>query len=266
MANCDAMKLEILMSCMDQKDFSLAQQSNVHSDIIMVNQCDKKEELSEIINGNRRRMICSVEKGLSRSRNLALKHAKGDILLLADDDEVFVDNLEEIVLDAFRVTGADIIAFDLYEYPKSLRRKIRRLHLLETSKISSCQIAFKRESIEKVGLKFDINLGAGTPNGGGEENKFLWDAYKAGASIFYVPAYIAHLREKKSAWFHGFSKDYFYKRGKVTRYYMGRKWALIYAIYFVLAKYQIYKQECTWKEAISSMIGGIYSEKDFGDS
>jgi len=35
------------------------------------------------------KVINSFEKGLSKSRNLGLKNAQGEILILADDDEVF---------------------------------------------------------------------------------------------------------------------------------------------------------------------------------
>lgn len=263
--NHDNMTFEILMSCMNQKDFTLAYQANIHSNILMVNQCDTDKILQETDGEKHKKMICSTQRGLSRSRNLALEYAEGDILLFADDDEIFEDEAEKIILDAFHAVDADIIAFDLHNYPKNFKREIRKLHLLETLKISSCQIACKREAIERAKLKFDINLGAGTPNGAGEENKFLWDAYKAGLSVFYVPRCIASLREKESTWFSRFDREYFYKRGKVTGYFMGRLWALIYASYFVVFKYRIYKQDCSFKEALIFMLKGIYSEKNFSD-
>ena len=256
---------EILMSCMNQKDFSLTDQSNIHSDIVVVNQCDRDEIIEEVKGESHRRMVCSTLRGLSRSRNLAMECAKADIVLFADDDEVFVDDVKKTVLQAFEETGADIIAFDLYNYAKSLKKQVHKLHLFETLKVSSCQIACRRDAIVKNRIMFDVNLGAGTPSGSGEENKFLWDAYKAGLSIYYYPAYIATLNGNESTWFEGFNKAYFFKRGKITSYYMGKVLSLVYAGYFLITKHHLYKQECSFMEAFRSLMKGIRSEKNFGD-
>lgn len=257
---------EILMSCMNQKDFSLVRQSNITTDCLVINQCDEESTKDEIIDGKHHRMIFSQQRGLSKSRNLALRNSDADIVLFADDDEKFEDDAEKSVVTAFRELNADIIAFDVYNYEKGLKKEIHKLHLLETLKISSVQIACKRGSLETAGIRFDENLGAGTPNGAGEENKFLWDAYKAGLKIYYYPAYIASLNTDNSTWFEGYTKDFFYKRGKVTAYFMGNAWAFIYAMYFVFAKYRIYKGDCSFKDAFCAIVRGIRSEKNFGNS
>lgn len=257
--------LEILISCMNQKNFDLLDKSNINSNALMVNQCDRNEILEEVKGTGHRKMICSTQRGLSRSRNLAMEHATGDIILFADDDEVFEEDVEKIILEAFSVTDADIIAFDLRNYTKNLKRKVHKLTLFETLKISSCQIACKRKAIQKINLVFDVNLGAGTPNGAGEENKFLWDAYKAGLTIFYYPVYIAQLNQKESTWFAGFNKAYFYERGKVTGYFMGKSLAFLYAMYFIVTKYRLYKKDCCFMEALTSILKGIRSEKDFSN-
>lgn len=262
----DNLSFEILMSCMHQKDFLLVEQSNITTDVLMINQCDEEAVYEEIKNGRHHRMICNKQRGLSRSRNLALKNSNADVVLFADNDEEFVDNIEKVVLTAFQELDADIIAFDLRNYEKNLKKEIHKLHLLETLKISSLQIACKRDAIKCAGICFDVNLGAGTPNGAGEENKFLWDAYKAGLRIYYYPVYIATLNSSESTWFEGFTKDYFLKRGRVTAYFMGTAWAFIYAMYFVLTKYRCYRKDCSFKEAFCAMLRGIKSGKNFSDS
>ena len=265
MAN-DKLSFEILMSCMYQKDFSLVKQSNITTDVLMINQCDEEAAYEEIRDGRHHRMICNKQRGLSRSRNLALENSNADIVLFADNDEEFVDDIEKVVLTAFQELDADIIAFDLRNYEKGLKKEIHKLHLLETLKVSSLQIACKRDAIKRTGICFDINLGAGTPNGGGEENKFLWDAYKAGLKIYYYPDYVATLNSGESTWFEGFTKDYFFKRGKVTSYYMGTAWAFIYAMYFVFTKFHRYRENCSFQEAFCAILRGIKSEKNFSDS
>lgn len=262
----DKLSFEILMSCMHQKDFSLVEQSNITTNVLMINQCDEEAIYEETKNSRYHRMICNKQRGLSRSRNLALKNSNADVVLFADNDEEFVDNIEKVVLTAFQELDADIIAFDLRNYEKNLKKEIHKLHLLETLKISSLQIACKRDAIKRAGICFDVNLGAGTPNGAGEENKFLWDAYKAGLKIYYYPVYIATLNSSESTWFEGFTKDYFLKRGRVTAYFMGTAWAFIYAMYFVLTKYRCYRKDCSFKEAFCAILRGIKSGKNFSDS
>ena len=80
------MKLEILMSAMHQENFDIAYRSKVDSDLLIINQCDKDDYTEIEVNGHIWRMISTTERGLSKSRNMALKNAKGDICLLADDD------------------------------------------------------------------------------------------------------------------------------------------------------------------------------------
>lgn len=261
----ERLTFEILVSCMHQRDLSLVDQSNVRSNILLVNQCDK-DELQEIFRDGRRiRMISSTERGLSRSRNMALRNTDADIILLADDDEVFEDKVENIILQGFEMTNADIIAFDLSNYPKNLKKKTHRLNRLELLRVASCQIACRVKSLKEAKLEFDVNLGAGTPNGGGEESKLLWDAHKLGLKIFYCPVCIGSLREKESTWFDGFNKEYFYKRGRVTSYYMGNTFALVYALYFLFTKHRMYKPDCCFRDAFTFLMKGISSEKDFGN-
>lgn len=169
------------------------------------------------------------------------------------------------MLRAFRETGADIVAFDLEDYPKRLKKTVHRVGKFESLKLSSCQLALRRKAILEAGLAFDVHLGAGTENGAGEENKFLWDAFRAGLKVYYYPAYIARLAQGDSSWFSGYDREYFYKRGKVTSYYMGRFWASAYAAYFVVTKRGLYRKDCGFWEAIRASVKGICSEKNFGD-
>ena len=59
-------------------------------------------------------MISTTERGLSNSRNMALKYAVGEICILCDNDEIFEDNYETVICKAFeRLPDADIIAFSI---------------------------------------------------------------------------------------------------------------------------------------------------------
>ena len=75
-AGRDDMEFEILMSCMNQEDFALIDQSNIRTNVLIVNQCGRDGMREETLDGVSRRMLDSSQKGLSRSRNAALQHAR----------------------------------------------------------------------------------------------------------------------------------------------------------------------------------------------
>ena len=60
--NRDNMTFEILMSCMNQKDFALVDRANIHSNILVVNQCDRDEEQRALDGEKYRKMICSTQR------------------------------------------------------------------------------------------------------------------------------------------------------------------------------------------------------------
>ena len=133
------MKLEVLISCMHQKDCSIIQRSKITSDALIINQCNRNEHIHIVGEyGQKIQMISTTERGLSRSRNKALQNAKGDICLFCDDDEQLVSNYEEIILEAFKNNHqADIIVFwvDIPSKKGKFLKKSKRIKYLDTLKI-----------------------------------------------------------------------------------------------------------------------------------
>ena len=249
------MSLEVLLSCMNKTEFSIIEDSNlVNVNTLIINQCDKDEE---IILDSKHRVINTSTRGLSVSRNIGLDNTKGDVCLLCDDDEIFVDGLEEIILNAYtKLEDADIIIFKVSNWSEAFKGKIKRLSKIVLLKVSSVQISFEKESvIGRVG--FDPYLGAGTSNGSGEENKFLLECHRLGMKIYYMPINILTLKDMGSTWFKGFDKNYFYRRGYTTRYIYGACFAIIYALYFVLTKRQLYKNTISLSEAVFYLYKGL---------
>lgn len=252
------MNFEVLMSCMNEKDFSLIEKSNLNNvRVLIINQCNSEEVLAN--DKNMHRMVKTKERGLSRSRNRGLLEAVGDICLLADDDEYFYDNLEEVILEAYTTTPeADIIIFDIDGKQSKLGNTGRFLGKFDLLRVSSVQISFRRKSIKNL-VWFDPVLGAGSGNGGGEENKFLLDCYNKGLKIFYQPVKILQLKESESSWFHGFNKEYFYKRGASTRYIYGFIFSLAYGLYFIIMKYSLYKKDISLLNAFIYILKGVFN-------
>lgn len=113
------MTFNILISCMHQADTSIIERSNVQSDVVVVNQCDHDSvEEFDFVNKKGKtchaKFICTTERGLSKSRNMAIRNAWGDVCQICDDDEWLADNGEEVILRAYAENpDAALIAFSL---------------------------------------------------------------------------------------------------------------------------------------------------------
>lgn len=130
-------------------------------------------------------------RGLSLSRNVALDECRSDVLLVADDDVCHVDGVEEIVINEFLRTGADIITFQIVT-PEGVAFKpyapSRFCHRVRSiMRVNSIEIAMRVESVRNVGVRFDTAFGLGAKYPTGEEIIFLADALKAGLDVRYAP-------------------------------------------------------------------------------
>ena len=105
---------QILCVTMFQKDFSKLEQMNVHSDIIFSNQCEKNADETFEFAHHKARMISTNTRGVGINRNFTLQYADADICLLADDDIVYCDDVEQKVVGEFELhPDADVIFFHL---------------------------------------------------------------------------------------------------------------------------------------------------------
>lgn len=251
------MKFNVLLSCMYEKNNSIIKDSNLKSSAVIINQCDVDTEYF-VNNNNNVLWVNSTERGLSRSRNMAIKRSEADVCLIADNDEFFDDDIEEKILKAYReLPDADIIIFRLSNKSTKLKNKVYRLKRLEMLRVCSWQITFKRSSIINKDIKFDVKLGAGTGNGAGEENKFLFDCYDKGLKIYHCPINIAYMRDNESTWFTGFNEEFFYKHGMVTRYTLGFWLSMLYASYYLIFKYGLYKKDIGFFRATKHLFKGL---------
>ena len=265
------MNLEVLISCMNQQDMKIAEQTGIQSDALIINQCPQLEYSDDassdkntiaVQNSSRGniRMLRTIARGLSKSRNLAIQHAVGDVCLLCDDDEQLNSSYGDTILKAYEaLPDADIICFRISNQPSRLTQKTQRLTKWTAMRIASWQITFRRESILKSGIRFDEDMGAGTGNGGGEEVKFLRDCIKAGLKAYYVPKSIGIVAQTESTWFRGFDRDFFYKRGITNRYMLGLPVSILYAAYYTMVKRDLYKEYVTPWQSFRYTLDGIIS-------
>lgn len=250
------MQFVVIISCMGEKDFSIIQRTNVQSDVVVVNQCDRNEiNKFKFLASNGHEYnatyINTTERGLSRSRNMAMKNAPMDsICLICDDDEVLFKDVEAKILKTYsEIKDASVITFKIENLNKVYPSKIKKIGYVDILKTSSVQISFRKDKISAHGIIFDEKLGAGTGNGGGEENKFLLDCRRVGLKLFYYPKTIATLLPSESSWFKGYDKKYLNNLGWSSRRSMGSFYGLVYGIYWVLRHKRLYGSNLSLIEA-----------------
>lgn len=256
------MKLEVLMSCMHQSDAALVYESQITSNCVVINQCDREENAVFTTKNGVIRMFSTKERGLTKSRNMAIAKSNGDVCLLCDDDEQFVPNYEQKIIDAYnQLPQADVIIFKMVNRTPSFQDKVMRLRFPQTMKVASWQISFRREKLLEAGVRFDENLGAGSGNGAEEELKFLLDCQRAGLKIYYVPVEIASVAQTTSTWFGGFTETFFENRGATTRYILGAGLAILYGLYYVIRKRDLYQETISPMQALKALFRGIRENK-----
>lgn len=256
---------------MHQTDTSIIERSNVQSDVVVVNQCDRDcVEEFDFVNKNGRtchaKFINTTERGLSRSRNMAIRNAWGDICQICDDDEVVADDAEKIILKTYEENSqAGLIAFSLIRNDCNKTYPLVKGHLgfKQILRTSSLQITFSRPKLEKYGIRFDEKMGSGTGNGGGEENKFMLDWRKTGAEMLYYPEVIAAINPGESQWFHGYDARYFKNFGWTERRLLGNFLGMIYIFYWPVFRRSQYKDTCSLSllQILKYSLQGYFSKR-----
>ena len=182
------MKLQVLVSCMHQQDYSLLEKMNIQTDAIIINQCDINKFEDIKYRNNLVKFISLNERGVGKSRNNALLRADSDICLFADEDVSYVDGYEDIIIKAFKKNpDADIILFNLESTNKQIpiyqitkEKRVRKYNFL---KYGTVRIAAKVSSLRKANVHFSLLFGGGTKYGSGEDSLFLKDCISRGLKI-----------------------------------------------------------------------------------
>lgn len=255
------MTVQVLVATMHQKenDYSLLDRLNIQSEAVVVNQCNRNEIHTIRHRGHQIVWIDSTDRGLSKSRNTAIRYAQADLCLLADDDEVLVPNYYDIIEKAFADNRfASVIRFQIDGVEKKFKSyppKKQNIHFLRSMKISSVEIAFRRNRIIENNLAFDELLGAGAIFNHGEENAFLFDCLKRHLKILYLPIVISKLHIGESTWFQGYNKEYFLGSGAAYTA-MSRTFAWILIMQFAIRRYALYRSDLSFLKAVCYMSEG----------
>ena len=192
--------LEILIATMNQTSFSFldimfGDINWTTLNILIVNQTTPENILNS--NFENIRVINCFEIGLSKSRNLALKNAIGNILLITDDDVIFEKDFQNKIQNAYSENEkASVIAFCVNNEKGQLFKKYSKktkfnLNYFDIYNIMSIEITINRNNFDGKNIQFDENFGLGTSFLFGEEAIFLSDLKKQNATMSFVPLVIA---------------------------------------------------------------------------
>lgn len=264
--------MEVLVSCMN-KDIQLAEKMNIKTDAIIINQSKQSEyKFNEyIIKDNKIRFYDMRELGVGRSRNNALMRANSEILITADDDEIFVDDYEQIILSAYKkYPDADMILFDVEivssEGSKTKVNKEGKVNYFNYLKYGTVNFTFKRSSIYKKNISYSLMFGGGTPFQSGEDTLFLTDVLKKGLKVYSYPAKIATVYNYDSSWFKGFNSEYLKHRGAL--FWAISKWFYpLLVLQFAIRKRNLFK-DISFLKKIKLMNEGkrMFLNYNFGDN
>jgi len=250
------MRLQTLVSTMNQNEFDLIEKMKICSDSIVVNQCNMDSRIDFVYENFKIVWVNSNEVGLSNSRNLALKHSDGDISLIADDDLEYVKNYANNIINEFlKNPKADIIVFQVKGIEKEFKKYkpiAKKIGYLSAMKISSVEIAFRTNKVKEKMISFDPLFGAGGKYKMGEESIFLFDCLKKGLKIYYVPVEIARLHIGSSSWFHGYNEEYFQNKGAAFAA-MTKVFSPILNFQFSIRKRKLYKNKFSFVEVFKNM-------------
>ena len=143
------------------------------------------------------RVVNSFDRGISKSRNLGLERARGKIILISDDDEIFKKDFDLTLIKAYNdFPNAAVICFRIEKpdgtlFKKYCKKTKVRPSQLDLFSVFSPEICINKGLVEASNTLFDTNFGLGSTFTMGEEAVFLTDLKQKKLQIVLVPEVIA---------------------------------------------------------------------------
>ena len=221
------MEFQVLISTMFKVNLNFLEPIFINNNIsdyniIVVNQTDKdsllKSNLSNVIVYN------SFERGTSASRNLAIEKASAKYALFADDDTVFDQGFDQIILNEFaKYSDAYLLSFECTtgenkvkhtKYPKPglhNRLTLKPIHMVV--------MAVNLEILKKSGVLFNKYFSLGGVFSGGTEYVFLREAYSKDLKSYHINKNIVHHHELSSGKFMGSDRGIHTRAARINHFH-----------------------------------------------
>ena len=157
---------------------SIANQSYRRFEVIVVDQNEKDKIRKCCSKYDFIRHLKSKDRGLSFSRNLGLKYARGDYILFPDDDCILASNFLEESHRLLSDGGCDLLSGVVLSFDTGLplkrfsRMRLCRVNYKNYDLVKSAAMVVRKEAINIIN-GFDERLGVGRRWGGSEETDLL---------------------------------------------------------------------------------------------
>ncbi|HEY6144127.1 MAG TPA: glycosyltransferase [Flavobacterium sp.] len=182
--------------------------------ILIINQTQNGKKLTSSFSNIR--VINSFEKGLSKSRNLAIKNSVRKILVISDDDVVYQEGFIVKIINAYnKFPKAAVINFCAVNTHGNLIKKYssnskENLNVFDAFNTSSIEMTLNKAILDTVKIRFDENFGLGGTFEMGEEAVFLFDLKNKNKQLVFEPEIIVKHEELTSS----------SKKSIIERYYI----------------------------------------------
>ncbi|CAH7487634.1 Beta-1,3-glucosyltransferase [Vibrio chagasii] len=203
------MKLSMLYSVYDNGIIGLPERlpkQHEMVEIVIVHQSNNHGEYSSIISSlNARKDVkytSSSDVGVTKSRNLAIKIASGDIVVFCDDDVVYTEELYSTIKQAYH----DYPTFDFITFAYSSKGEIKGKFSSTSRKhskssilsVGTIEVTSRRDLIINNKITFPEDMGAGAKYFLCDEPVFLSRLMKNNMKGLYIPIVICEHPEESS--------------------------------------------------------------------
>jgi glycosyltransferase involved in cell wall biosynthesis len=215
-------KIQVLVATMHQCDFSKVEEMKIATDVLFANQADRNEIEIKYDDAFEARMVTTPGRGVGCNRNLALAHATGHNLVLADEDVVYRQGYAQMITNAFRVhPDADAIVFNIdtigASIPSRKNHESKRVRIYNALNYGAVRVAVRRKSLLRARISFSGFFGGGAMYSSGEDTLFICDMLRRGFKIYTSGDTIAVVDQRESTWFRGYNEKYLYDKGALNR-------------------------------------------------
>lgn len=259
------MRVQVLASVMNQTMEHIAEQMQLQSDAVIINQCDRLGFEEMQYHGGTVRFYSFPDRGVGKSRNEAILRADGDICLFSDEDIVYEPGYAQAISSEFEKNNdADMILFNITVKKERQTYRIterKRVRWYNCGRYGAVSFAVKRDSLIASGVTFSQLFGGGAKYSNGEDSLFLKEFMDKGYKVYTAPVTIGQeVRKDESSWFAGYNEKFFFDRGVLYHYLYGR-FASPMALRFLLVHRNKLCEELPLKKAYCLMKNGIKQGK-----
>ncbi|MGF7482752.1 glycosyltransferase family A protein [Providencia sp. SP181] len=201
------MKLDMLYSTHEDRIHSLIEKlplSNSCVNIVIVHQMNINSNYDYIMEPLLKersdiKYYKSFTKGVTKSRNIALKNATGDIVLFCDDDVIYRKDIQKIIIEQYRINPEIGFITFAYSNQTDMQNAAKKFHsssfkhnLKTILKVGTIEVTARREPIIKNKVCFPEDMGAGATYFLCDEPVFLSKLLKNSMNGIYKPLIIGY--------------------------------------------------------------------------